>query len=405
MWPSRFSRTAFFAAAPLLSIFTPFLALPALTSQFGAQGFASVALGQSLGAGAAVLVELGWGVNGPQEVARLSHASERVRKLSLAVMTQLPVWIAIQPILVLAAATISGDLAATYLAAASASTLGLAPSWYFVGCGRPFAMLATDPLMRAVGVGIGSALILAANVPLWIYPFTVLLGGCIGVLLGWKMAGLPRGLPVPIAVSGVVQAAKAQRVAYSGRLASALYLALPTAIIGVTAPHSVATFAAAERLARTALAALAFIPQVLQRWFGRLDDNAVYTRARMVALISAVGAVVASGFFVVFAEKVAGWVFSGTVQLAGSLTFAAAALILITVISRNVGGVILVRYRGLGWLAASASVGAMSGLPMLIVLSEMYGALGGLTALAAAEVLVLAVQLWGWRRCSKRIGN
>ena len=46
-----------YAAFPLIGAVTPLLAIPAISQQFGAPGWASIAVGQSVGAAASVAVD------------------------------------------------------------------------------------------------------------------------------------------------------------------------------------------------------------------------------------------------------------------------------------------------------------------------------------------------------------
>ena len=66
---------ALFAVIPTIGIASPYLALPALTQAFGADGWASVAVGQSIGLAVSVPVELGWGLVGPQPRLTLGGVS------------------------------------------------------------------------------------------------------------------------------------------------------------------------------------------------------------------------------------------------------------------------------------------------------------------------------------------
>ena len=70
----RFVASAFlsYLAVPLLNAVSPLLALPAITAHFGGSAWAAIAVGQSLGGTAGVIVELGWGLSGSQRVARMS---------------------------------------------------------------------------------------------------------------------------------------------------------------------------------------------------------------------------------------------------------------------------------------------------------------------------------------------
>ena len=72
--PPRLRGVLAYAAFPMIGAVTPLLAIPAISQQFGAPGWASIAVGQSVGAAASVAVELGWGLTGPQAVAATDRA-------------------------------------------------------------------------------------------------------------------------------------------------------------------------------------------------------------------------------------------------------------------------------------------------------------------------------------------
>ena len=70
-------RTGLYVLVPAMGALIPLLAVPVVTGTFGATAFAALAIGQSVGAAAAVVVDLGWSLNGPQAVARSGPGARR----------------------------------------------------------------------------------------------------------------------------------------------------------------------------------------------------------------------------------------------------------------------------------------------------------------------------------------
>jgi Na+-driven multidrug efflux pump len=78
----------------------------------------------------------------------------------------------------------------------------------------------------------------------------------------------------------------------------------------------------------------------------------------------------------------------------------AAAVLLVTCISRGTGSVALVHLGQTRWITASAIIGAVSCMPALVVLASTYGSAGAFGAILLAEVIVLAVQLFALTKCA-----
>lgn len=391
---SRSLRRLFgFLVIPMLGALSPLIALPAVTAHFGAHAWAAVAIGQSIGGAAAVIVELGWALNGPQRVARAT-AGNRRQMLAAALATKLVVYLPMAAL----AVTISVLLAPAHqfesaLVAAGTAGVGLSSAWFFVGSGSPGRIMMTDSLPRIIAVA-AAALGIGLGGPLWIYGLAIAIPSALSPVLAVRVTGVSRHDFRIVSGGRLLWAIKAQAVALSGRAVSALYIALPITLVGIASPQSVAVFAGAERLQRMALTVLQAVPNYLQGWVGggksieeRLD------RAIKSILYNGVLGIIAGTGFALLAPTVAHFVFSGVVALPYSLSALSGLLIFIVCVSRATGNITLVALRKINIISLSALTGAAVGVPAILVFSSLFGPHGALVGELLAEGTVLAIQL------------
>jgi hypothetical protein len=394
----RFSmRILGFAAVPALSAISPLVALPAVTSVGGAQVWAAIAIGQSLGLAGATIVELGWGLNGPQRLARAS-ASNRRRALAMSLQTRVLVF----PIVALACGSLAWLLAPSHnwlaVAMAIASTAtGLSLVWYFIGRGSPARLLATDSVPRLILVTL-SAIAVLSGAPLIVYP---LLGVLAPALIAPSVGSLVEKIRWRhfrgIGIARTTVLIRSQFVAMSGRFVSALYIALPITLVGAVAPQAVPVFAAAERLQRMYLSVLAAIPNALQGWVGRpatMSDR--LRRAETSTYFNAGVGLVSGTVFALGAPLASDLVFSGVAHVPLELSVLCGVVIVLVSCSRAVGGLILVAVNRVRVVLQSAVVGAVVGVPAILILSHRYGAIGGISGEIVAEISVLTFQSRAW---------
>jgi O-antigen/teichoic acid export membrane protein len=390
----RLRKLALFAAVPALGIISPLLVIPAVTAKYGADGWAAIAIGMSAGAAASVLVELGWGLTGPQLIAGLP-ARDRAHTFALSLTTKLVILIPVVPLLIFLCLAITPNFRseAALMGVASAA-VGLSPAWFFVGTSQPYRILITDSLPKLLAAAVTSVVLLTGG-PLAAYPALFLSAALISPLLGGLISKVSRRSMIGINVLMVSRTMRRQSIALVGRAASSLYLSLPTTILAITAPSAVAQFAAADRLQRMLLAGLSSVPNSLQGWIGSSKTNAVrMQRVRLALVLNAVMGAVAGLLFAVFGPFLASLVFSGEVPLSFGLSTACGFIIFLTCTSRATGGLALIALHRVGWLTASALVGAGLGFGLILWLSGAFGAVGALVAMAVAEACVLVVQLF-----------
>lgn len=379
----------FYFLIPGISAVTPLLVYPALTARFGETGFASVAIAQSLGSAGSVIAELGWGVIGPQRIARAAPGN-RSRLYGSSLATKGIAVAIVAPLAGLAAALITTDhrFAAALLAFATV-TMALSPSWYLVGANRPLTILYTEGLPRTVLLA-SAALGIAFGAPLELYGVATMLAVVITLLLVWRATG-ERAYPERRDFAGGRSVIREQLPLTFGRMISVIYTALPVAIVGIVHPSAVPVFGAVERLMRMSLNVLGGVPSRLQSWIGVVHGEERIRRSRRSLLINIVFGLVAAVGFGLLAPWVATIVFAGEIDIPFEIS-ALSATVLFTICASRGFGLSLVAEGRSNWIAAANVAGALVGISTVFALAGPWGAAGGIVGELAAEIAGLLVQ-------------
>jgi O-antigen/teichoic acid export membrane protein len=394
-------RLAGFVAVPLISAIAPLVVIPAITAQLGGAAWASVAVAQSVGSAGGVLVELGWGLNGPQRVAKAAPKS-RSRIYALSVGTKALVAIpTLIPVLAITAFVAPSDVPSSLVLAIAFMLSAFSPAWYLIGEGLPARILLIDAVPRLAAASMAALLIGFFGATLAIYAGLMLIAAAIPPWLGWRFSRARVSVITGLGRRRLFWLVRAQGYALGGRAASALYIALPVALVGLSSPSSLVLFSAAERLMRLSLALLQSVPNSLQAWVGSVAASDPASRKRRVRRAIAgnvvVGLIAGAGF-AALAPWVSTWLFSGEANLGHELSILAGIVILITCSSRATGGLGLVAQGNIRAVAFSAACGAIVGIPGILILSHLLGAAGGFLGEVLAESTVIFIQIVAlWR--------
>ncbi|MCW2757784.1 MAG: hypothetical protein JWO46_1530, partial [Nocardioidaceae bacterium] len=264
-----------FVTSALVLAVSPLVSIPAITSQFGAQGWASFAVGQSFGGALAVIVGFGWPLVGPARVAR-ADAEETGRMLVSALAGQAAVLLVLlAPFMLVAALAVDQFHATAALTTVSAGLAGLVPTWLFVGRSSPGGALVFTALPSLLGAVLGSGLLLL-GAPLVSLPITIAAAqaASIALLLLRESGGRVR-TPTLTRVLGDLRS----QVALAGtQIASLSYINLPVGIFALTGASGLVEFAGGDRLYRLALAALLPVTQVFQGWVPSATEDGLSHR-------------------------------------------------------------------------------------------------------------------------------
>ncbi|MDQ0731126.1 hypothetical protein QFZ57_001920 [Arthrobacter sp. B1I2] len=387
------ARLAGFVVLPMASMASPLLALPAVTSQFGATAWVAIAVGQSVGGASAIIVELAWSLTGPQRAARMRGGARR-RLLALSISSKLLLFLPMATVSALVSAGLSPQHAFTSaLVAIGTTAVGLSSVWYYIGILSVTRIFLTDAMPRLVGVVTASLLVLL-GAPLWVYPtLGIIVPSCISPFSTLLAEGVRLRDLRGLTWSRIFLVLRFQSLGMAGRALSGLYIALPVALVTWVAPGSVAIFAAAERLQRICLQLLDAVPNVMQNWLGRaVEPNERNSRIRRAIAWNALLGVVAATAFTLSAPFISKYVFAGAANIPIQLAALSGALIFVVSISKATGNLALVALQRVKVITISALSGALVGIPLILLGSATYGAMGGLIAEIVAEVVVLTIQ-------------
>ncbi|WP_426623366.1 lipopolysaccharide biosynthesis protein [Leifsonia sp. McL0607] len=405
------ARIRFFAGAivsylavPLLNAVSPLLALPAITASYGSEAWAAIAVGQSLGGTAGILVELGWGLSGSQRVARMSPRNRAnafgvslVAKAVVGIPTiGIAVWLSF-----LLAPEGFGDTAAVVAAAAAIAMFS--GGWIFVGILKPRLFLYTEALPRALLIA-ASAVAIHLGAALWTYTGALLLASVAAPIAGGIVLKLrPRDF-VSLSPRRLMRVIGHQRAALSSSVFSSVYISLGTAVATLGSPNATLLFASVDRLQRMVQQVVRPVGYVLKGWVGReVDPESRVHRAVRATFVSGSIGVVSGALFALASPWAAEVIFSGTVHVPPLAAVISGLSIAVMCTSVSTGGVLLVSLRRVSAVATSAAVGAAVGLPGIFFGAMFFGGTGALTGQLLAEVSVLIVQIVAARRRLRQI--
>lgn len=410
--PGRlFGRLSVFAVSVATNGVVSIFAIPLLVHGVGAQTWAAMATGQVIGGVASAVVAWGWGVVGAAEVAALPSGLR---------LTYFRQSLGIRLSLLGPAAAIAGTASvmlchrsgATAAGVAVATTVsGVSASWFFVGVGQPAGLLWFDTAPRGVATVLG-VIAVGLGASALVYPLLLLLGTCLGALLGTVRVLQMRSpsqieacIPVnsgSLLNKGSRQVLLRQAPAVAGTLLAATYLSLPLTFVAGLAPSAVPTYAIADKLLRLALAAATPLAQVTQGWVPSAGEQELPGRVsrafRLVGALSLVAAVV----FALVAPLIGYALTGGAISLSIALSIPLGLAFGSSILTQTVGLACLVPLgRGRAFVQA-ALLGAGVTLPLQLVLTPRCGGTGSAWAVAAAEMSVLMWEVFILRRALKR---
>jgi O-antigen/teichoic acid export membrane protein len=393
-----------YLAAPLLNAVSPLLALPAITASFGSAAWAAIAVGQSLGGTAGVVVELGWGLSGSQRVARMSERN-RAHAYGVSLVTKAIVGVPVIGLAVVLSALLAprGYAALTAGVAGAAAIAMFSGSWIFIGILKPRLFLYTEVLPRALLIAV-SAIAIHLGGPLWSYPAALLVSAvaapvAAAVVLRLRMRDL-----VSLGPRRLLRVIGFQRHALSSSVFSSVYISLGTTIATLGSVNATLLFASVDRLQRMLQQVMRAQNFFFKGWVGRETDPVRrIERAVRATMVSAGVGLICGVLFALLTPWAAELIYSGTVhvpQLAAAIAGLSIAIICTTMSS---GSVLLVSLGRVRAVATSAATGAVVGLPGIFFGALFWGGTGALAGQLLAEAAVLLVQLVAARRRLREI--
>lgn len=278
-------RLAGFTFVPMLSMVVPLVILPAVSRTVDAAGWAAINVGLAIGTICSRIIQFGWGIYGPKEVAE-STDSSRAQEIYASSMTSR----GILSIVFLPAAALGGWLTALESSrwlgagtALAAALVGLSPTWYFIGTGSAKQLLRVETLPRVILLIAAGAASFITRSP---YPYVIglIFAGLAPIVFAHRVTGiraqqhynLRQGYATlkfqwPLAVSTIFGTA---------------YSSTPSVFASAFGDAGgVAGFASVDKLYRMGLAAVASLSNALQGWV--FEGGTLDVRRRQRASLSA----------------------------------------------------------------------------------------------------------------------
>lgn len=392
--PSSFlaKRIAKFAFVPFVGAITPLLLLPVIARVTTVDGWASVALGQSIGAVAMIVVTFGWNLSGPSVAAQATP--EGLRSVYRdALVSRVSTFLLVVPLEILVVTPLSapgfGPVAA--LMAVAVSATGLSPAWYAIGLGDARTLLLYDGAPRVLAAVV-SAPLLVVGADLIVYPVVLLACSLTATtlhavrVLGPGGGGWPRDR---------FRLATLRRLApdATSEMTAGSYSAGAVALVGLgTSTPQLAVFAAGDRLFRLSLYAISSASNALQGWVSETQPEDVRRARFRVSLQIHVTIALVGGLGTwLLAPPVSAVLFGPALAVDHLVAAGFGLAFLLTSIEASVGRHYLIpRGRRRLYLVA-VSCAVTIGVPALVLLSREAGAVGGAWAVAVAEGVIAVV--------------
>lgn len=378
-------RILAFAGLPFLSLLTPFLFLPVLARLAGADAWLAIAIGQSVGGFAGLVVSLGYNTVGPTAVAQAAPAERPdVLRRSLAPRALLLIPAAAVAAVVAALIAPSSHTAEAVLMALALALFGISPSWFMVGLGRASLIVLVDILPRFAAT-LGAAALLVATGSVIAYPILLMVATLASTAAYAVHVVGVRDL-LRVRREEVAQTYRHSRSALAIELSGGAYNALAVAFVGgVAAPAAAATYVSGDKLYRIGQYSASALGNALQGWVVEAGAALLGSRIRLALLAHVVLGAVGFGAFALLGVPLSAVLFGEAVAIDQATAFGFGVAAFNIVLGTGIGRVILVALGARRRFLASVLVGAAVGVPSILLLASAFGAAGGAWGLALGE--------------------
>lgn len=400
---NHIKRIAGFALIPLLTMVSTVLLLPLISSNFGPEGWAAVALGQSLGAFLSVIAGLAWQVVGAQRVAS-SGIRDRQIIFAESLKSRAAMLVVLLPL---------GGMLCYFLAPAHrwesvafvlATSLNcLNASWFFAGTGQPRFVIRNEGCVRLVGYLLCIPA-LALSDSLWTYAAVLIVSGV--VMATANTFSIFNAFSSEI-WSNARSVWAIWREHFSGMAArgvAAAHQYLGVAIVSVFAPQTLAVFSALDNVQKTVNNGTSFHPQAFAWWVG---SGTIERRAQRVKVMLwttlLLGVLIAIGWMIV-GSPVMSFLYSNKANVPIGTHWWVGTGMATFMMARSLGQLCLVPLGLEKRIYRASAVSASLGLPGLVLglwLADLDGALIAIAATYGGVCVYYVYSVLTWSRISQ----
>ncbi|HTL40551.1 MAG TPA: hypothetical protein VL294_03680 [Pseudolysinimonas sp.] len=382
-----------FGLSVLLNGVVSLITIPVLVAVAGADRWASMATGQSIGASFGVMVIFGWGLTGPVTIA----VAQPGRRPGMFLDSLFARGVLLIPLLAVQAAVtfaiVPHAKLVAFLAGTAMTVAGASANWYFTGESRPDRFLLLDTVPRVSGTIVG-VLACVATGDLLLFALGQLAGSLAALLLSSAVIFRGQALDVRAAArwSRIRRSLLDQRhgVVATGLLAA--YVPAALAIIALFSPVLLPMFVLADRLGKFVAMAVSPLLQMLQGWVPAASGLERVRRMRLAGRVVTLTAIAGGVVYTVFLPSFSQLLTHGQVAFTVAAAIAFGINMTATIISPYLTNVGLMTYGRLRAIALSVAVSVVVTLLALLIV-ELVAPDQAVWALAGGNVFVT---LWQW---------
>ena len=385
-------RILAFAGLPFLSLVTPFLFLPILARVAGADAWLAIAVGQSVGAFAALFVALGYNTVGPTMVA-VAAPDARTELLRRSVHARFALFLpaVIVAAVIAALASPEANRLDGALMSVAMTLTGLSSSWFMIGLGRAGLIVRYEILPRIVATALAATALLLLGQVTW-YP-ALLIVATLASIAAYLMRTVG-ARDVLVARPGEIRGTlRSNRSAMTTEIAGGAYNSLAVTFVSVAAPTAqAAAYVSGDKLYRIGQYSVSALGNALQGWVVEDEGREFPARVRRAFLLHGCLGLLGLAAFTLLGPFLSGLLFGDTVAIdtATALGFGVATLGI--AIGTVLGRVTLVALGARREFMTSVLIGAAVGVPAILLLAGAFGAAGGAWGLAVGELTSVTCQ-------------
>jgi hypothetical protein len=388
---SRSRGLGLFGLSVVLNGVVSLVSIPVIVAVVGAEPWASMATGQSIGASFGVLTIFGWGLTGPVTIAVADPASRPAMFLD----SLFARGVLLVPLLLIQAAVtfaiVPHEKPVAFLAGTAMTVAGASANWYFTGESRPDRFLLLDTVPRVSGT-VAGVVALAATGHLLLFALCQLAGALAALLV--SSAAIFRGRQLD--VRGAARWSRIRRslldqrhgVVATGLLAA--YVPAALAIIALFSPVLLPMFVLADRLGKFVAMAMSPLLQVFQGWVPAASGLERVHRMRVAGRVVSATAVLGGVLYTVFLPSFSQLLTHGQVGFTVAAAVAFGLNMTLTIVSPYLTNIGLMTFGRLRAIAVSVAVGVVVTL-IALVLVEAFAPGWAVWALVGGNVFV---SLW-----------
>ena len=367
--------------------------IPARVYASGPERWGSIAVGQGIGAVAALLVGYGWPVTGPSKIAQ-SDASTRLNEYADSVRVRLLLFVPCAVIATVVAVLISRrDPLFTAAGAMSATAVALSGNWFFAGLSRPFALLFLETLPRVIWTGIGVVLMRSG--------WSAVAGlGCMtsGMVLAFLMvsAWVHRSCARLGAVRSPASIRKlliSRRHGIAVMLGAQIFFSAPLAIVSIASPVQQPLYALADKIRQLVSAGLGPLVMVFQGWVPQTDGIESRRRGAIALRYAAAIGVCVLVAFIAVGGRLMHWIGHGEIPSDQRVVLLTALTVALDLFNSVLVFGVIATVGPLSIVTRAIAISIVVMLPVATVGAMAFGPAGALGGILIALLVRVALQL------------